>query len=280
MRSSVIRHTAHLSCFPFHGASGRLRAWHETRIVIERFTMPAYLPTLRRTARTPDVWSFEGQVVVFKRHARARNYTLRLNREGELVVTIPRGGSQREALAFVERSRGWIDGQRVKREGTSGHAREWRPGMPLYFRGELVALGMLGDRGRPVVTFGDQRVYVADRAMNLRRPVEARLLNLARLELPARTRELAAALGVTISRVSVRNQASRWGSCSSSGVISLNWRLVQVPAGVRDYLIIHELMHRREMNHSIRFWRHVAHACPRWREAEAWLDKHAVELGF
>ena len=57
-------------------------------------------------------------------------------------------------------------------------------------------------------------------------------------------------------------------------------RVTQAPDGVRDYLIIHEPMHRREMNHSIRFWRHVAHACSRWREAEAWLDRHAVELGF
>ncbi len=63
-------------------------------------------------------------------------------------------------------------------------------------------------------------------------------------------------------------------------MISLNWRLIQAPEAVRDYLIVHELMHRREMNHSLRFWRHVATAFPGWREAEAWLDTHAVELGF
>ena len=235
---------------------------------------------LRRSARASVAWSFDGQVVVFKRHARARRYTLRLNRENEVVVTIPRGGTEHEALAFVERSRGWIDGQRVRREGATGHAAEWRPGTTLLLRGATVALGMLHDRGRPVVVCGDERIYIADAAMNLRRPVEARLLELARTELPRRTRELAAAHRIPISRVSVRNQSSRWGSCSDTGVISLNWRLVQTPDWVRDYLIIHELMHRREMNHSIRFWRHVAHACPRWREAEAWLDKHAVELEF
>lgn len=235
---------------------------------------------MRRSARAPETWSFDGQVVVFKHHARARNYTLRLNRENELVVTIPRGGTQREAVSFVERSRGWIDGQRVRREGAAGHAAEWRPGTALFFRGEVVALGMVSDRGRPVATCGEQRIYVADAAMNLRRPVESRLLALAREELPRRTHELAARHGIAIKHVTVRNQASRWGSCSSTGVISLNWRLVQTPDWVRDYLIIHELMHRREMNHSMRFWRHVAHAFPRWREAEAWLDKHAVELGF
>lgn len=236
--------------------------------------------TQRRSVRAPDTWLFDGQVVVFKAHARARNYTLRLNREGEVVVTIPRGGSQRDALAFVERSRGWIDGQRVRREGASGHAAEWRPGTTLYFRGAIVTLCMARDCGRPVVTFANERVFVADASMNLRRPIESRLLDLARVEMARRTQELAALHGIAFARVSVRNQASRWGSCSSSGVISLNWRLVQAPDWVRDYLIVHELMHRREMNHSIRFWRHVAHACPRWREAESWLDKHAVELGF
>ena len=242
--------------------------------------MPTASSTSRKVSRTPPTWLFDGQVVVFKPHARARNYTLRLNRDGDVVVTVPRGGTQREALAFVKRSRGWIDGQRVRREGMAGHAREWSAGTPLLLRGEPVVLDIAEDRGRPVVTFGDQRLFIADRTMNLRRPVEAHLLDLARECLTRRTRELAKSLGIAISRVSVRNQAARWGSCSSTGVISLNWRLVQAPPWVCDYLIIHELMHRREMNHSIRFWRHVAHACPRWRDAEAWLDKHALELGF
>jgi hypothetical protein len=123
-------------------------------------------------------------------------------------------------------------------------------------------------------------LWVADPTVNLRRPVEARLRALARVELPARTLELARVHGVMIHSVAVRDQSSRWGSCSERGVISLNWRLVQAPPSVRDYLIVHELMHRREMNHSLRFWRQVAAAFPAWREAEGWLDEHAVELGF
>jgi len=103
---------------------------------------------------------------------------------------------------------------------------------------------------------------------------------LARHELVARTREKAMELNVRIAAVSVRNQSSRWGSCSQRGEISLNWRLVQAPSSVRDYIIVHELMHRREMNHSIRFWRLVAAECPGWRQAENWLEEYALELGF
>lgn len=218
--------------------------------------------------------------LIFRRHPRARRYTLRLNREGELVVTIPRGGSRRDALGFIEHSRGWIARQQARRAGATGHAREWRAGMRVLFRGEPVELRTGREHGRPFVAFADQRVWLADETVNLRRPVENHLRALARVDLPARTRALARAHDIAIHSVSVRDQSSRWGSCSERGVISLNWRLVQVPRSVRDYLILHELMHRREMNHSLRFWRHVAAACPDWREAEAWLDAHAIELGF
>jgi predicted metal-dependent hydrolase len=76
----------------------------------------------------------------------------------------------------------------------------------------------------------------------------------------------------------VRDQQSRWGACSPKGTITLNWRLVQVPPFVCDYVLIHELMHRRELNHSRRFWRHVASVCPRYREARRWLLTRGREL--
>ena len=78
-----------------------------------------------------------------------------------------------------------------------------------------------------------------------------------------------------VRRVCVRNQKSRWGSCSRHGTICLNWRLLQAPESVRDYLILHELAHLKEMNHSRRFWSEVARMCPDYRQAEAWLKKNA-----
>jgi predicted metal-dependent hydrolase len=97
-------------------------------------------------------------------------------------------------------------------------------------------------------------------------------------ELPPLVFAHAAELGITVTRVTVRNQQSRWGSCSRRGAITLNWRLVQMPPFVRDYIVIHELMHRREMNHSPRFWRHVASACPRHQEARTWLRTEGKKL--
>ena len=102
----------------------------------------------------------------------------------------------------------------------------------------------------------------------------------ARIELPARTWELSATTRVDVKHVTVRNQRSRWGSCSATGTISLNWRLVQTPEFVRDYIIYHELMHLREMNHSHRFWARVAEVCPQWEEAERWIKRNASLVGL
>jgi len=83
--------------------------------------------------------------------------------------------------------------------------------------------------------------------------------------------ELAREHGLTVTRVSIRNQKWRWGSCSRNGHICLNWRLVQVPDWVRDYVMVHELMHLKRMDHSPKFWRLVAAECPRYQDARRWL---------
>jgi predicted metal-dependent hydrolase len=105
----------------------------------------------------------------------------------------------------------------------------------------------------------------------------------ASVELPAHLNDLAAYHGLVVPRVSVRNQRSRWGSCSPSGHISLNWRLVLMPDEVRDYVLVHELMHLRRLDHSRHFWRLVAHACPNYQNARKWLREHRdlmTELGI
>ncbi len=126
-----------------------------------------------------------------------------------------------------------------------------------------------------MVQFADRIVpFKEGTSADLRPMVERHLRKLASEELVRRTSELAAAHGLAIGRVTVRNQRTRWGSCSGGRNLTLNWRLIHTPAFVRDYLILHELMHLREMNHSPRFWRCVEQVCPTYREAEIWLKKH------
>ena len=109
-------------------------------------------------------------------------------------------------------------------------------------------------------------------------PNEPELRRRAAKELPPALLALACVHGISVTRVSVRNQRSRWGACSARGSITLNWRLILTPDFVRDYVMVHELMHRRELNHSNRFWRHVAAACPRHDEARCWLLTNGPRL--
>jgi predicted metal-dependent hydrolase len=126
--------------------------------------------------------------------------------------------------------------------------------------------------------FAGEVVQLRSADADVRAAVEARLRRLACDELPERCLTLARQAGVRVADVSIRNQRSRWGACSAKHVITLNWRLVQMPASVSDYVIFHELMHVRQPNHSRRFWREVDGVCAWWKDAERWLRKHGREL--
>ena len=97
-------------------------------------------------------------------------------------------------------------------------------------------------------------------------------------EFPPRVRAWAARLGVSYGRITVRAQHSRWGSCSSKGNLNFNCLLMLCPAEVQDYVIVHELCHRREMNHSPRFWALVGSALPDYEARKAWLKKNGPAL--
>ncbi|HEY7292146.1 MAG TPA: M48 family metallopeptidase [Vicinamibacterales bacterium] len=103
------------------------------------------------------------------------------------------------------------------------------------------------------------------------RPADGPLRARATRELPERLLELARVHRLNVSRISIRNQKWRWGSCSPSGHICLNWRLVAVPPAVRDYVLIHELMHLKRLDHSRKFWKLVEQACPDYRQHRAYL---------
>jgi predicted metal-dependent hydrolase len=206
----------------------------------------------------------------YRKRRNARRYILRVNARGDGgCVTIPRGGSRAEARSFAQRNLVWLE---ETLERSREKTRAATAGNRILFRGELVEiLTVTADE----VLLGSQTLRLRPGAGNLRARLKMKLWELAKAELPLRLQELAAAHGLAVKRVSVRNQRSRWGSCSVKAVISLNWRLIQTPDFVRDYIMVHELMHLREMNHSARFWKLVHEAFPRAAEAERWLKAHS-----
>jgi predicted metal-dependent hydrolase len=207
--------------------------------------------------------------IEYRKRPNARRYILRLNATGDGgCVTIPRGGSLAEAQRFAQRNAPWLE-ERLRR--CRENAKTTLDESKLLFRGEEIAVEILETR----ISFGGIVINRGTGVKDARARIKQKLWALAKTELPARVTELAKLHGLTVKRVSVRDQRSRWGSCSMRGGLSLNWRLIQTPDLVRDYIIVHELMHLREMNHSSRFWKLVYAAFPQTDEAERWLKQHA-----
>lgn len=218
--------------------------------------------------------------VIYKRHHRARNYVLRLHFSKTVMVTIPRNGTKKFAREFVASRKSWLEKQWRILEARRAPPHILRPGMEILLRGQPVALELRQRGENWELCFGPERTALANPDGNLRPALEHHLRNAARVQLARRVRELAVEHPSHVKHIVVRNQKSRWGSCSCNGTISLNWRLIQLPDHVRDYIIIHELMHLRELNHSTRFWREVERACPNYRAAEDWLKQNSGQVGF
>jgi hypothetical protein len=234
------------------------------------------------TAAGPDIVEVHSNAmpIVFRRHARARNYVLRLRSDKTVVVTVPRGGSLKFAREFVASRKNWLEKQWRVLESRQIPPQVLQPGMEILFRGRAVALEVRNQDGRWRLQFGEEQVALPATPGNLRPPVEGRMRAIAQKELVIRVEQLARELGARVRRVVIRNQRSRWGSCSCNGTISLNWRLIQLPAGVCDYIILHELMHLRHLNHSPAFWEEVENVCPDYRAAEDWLKQNSGQVGF
>jgi predicted metal-dependent hydrolase len=235
----------------------------------------------KQAAQPEDHWllaSTRRVRLCFVRNRRARRYILRLRPDGTARVTVPRGGVIAEAKRFAERNAAWLERQLLRQALSPSRPASWPAGTEILFRGDRVRLEAGANGLSGVIRFGGEAVPVADATGDLRPAVERHLRQLAARELPPRVLELAALHSLPVRRVTVRNQRSRWGSCSRRGTISLNWRLVQAPGFVRDYLVLHELAHLKEMNHSRRFWGEVARLCPDYREAERWLKQHSSLL--
>jgi predicted metal-dependent hydrolase len=240
---------------------------HTPRVQLE-------LPFLLAPAIEP---ARSGFAVEFVRIRRARRYIVRVRYDGSVRVTIPRGGSRAEGARFLQRQSTWIEQERA-RLLESHVTPSWIDGATMMLRGELVSLRVRYDtQDRRTIQYGDRSV-LSRNGDGIRSCIETDLRGLAREELGTRLYELAAEHRLTVSGFTIRNQRSRWGSCSRTGRIALNYRLVQMPPAVSDYVILHELMHLKEQNHSRRFWRLVEDVCPNFRDAERWLRRHGPGL--
>lgn len=168
-----------------------------------------------------------------------RTISLEITRTGDVLVRAPRHMSEAKIQQFVRDKSGWLQKHLQKRET------------------EQEALKEVG-------RFTEQEIK--------------KLQALAKQVIPDKVAYYARLLGVTYGRISIRRQKTRWGSCSREGNLNFNCLLMMVPPEVLDYVVVHELSHRLEMNHSARFWAQVEKVIPDYRKPRKWLKEHGSQL--
>jgi predicted metal-dependent hydrolase len=219
-----------------------------------------------------------------RRSDRARRARIHVSAEGVEVV-VPRRLPLREVEPFVEEKRPWIERTlRRMRE-----AEEQRPlarledGGEVPYLDERLALSVKVEpaRKRPHVARRGERLHVrVGKRADLRDALERWYRREARREIEPRLDSAVARVGARYTKLSIRAQKTRWASCSSSGAMSFNWRLLLAPEEILDYVVEHEVAHLEVHDHSKRFWRLLESRCPDYREHERWLRQNGQTLRF
>lgn len=207
---------------------------------------------------------------------RARSFRLSLPASGPLL-TLPETARWADAEAFLFKHRHWL-AARLPRTATS---QTLSAGQQVPLRGVphlVVPTGALRGRVTMAETAEGRSLLVPGDAQHQPRRLYDWLKSEALADLAARSQFHAERLGVTVRQIRLRSQSSRWGSCSSTGAINYNWRLILAPPFVLDYVAAHEVAHLLEMNHSPAFWATVERTLPDMARGRAWLKAHGRQL--
>ncbi len=208
-----------------------------------------------------------------RRSDRARRVRVSVDARGEVEVVLPRRSPQRAAAAAVIELRPWID--RRLAEASAARATVAARGDAAPYLGRELALVREPGRMR-VHRRGDELLVPGDE--HAPAAIERWYRRAAAREIAPRLDHAVSALGTSYSQLTIRNQRTRWGSCSSTGALSFNWRLLLAPEGVLDYVVWHEACHLRAMDHSTAFWSLVRLHCPDYEIHRRWLRRHGTTL--
>lgn len=220
------------------------------------------------------------QPVEVRRHPAARRMTLRVSRtSGSVIVTLPVGCGLDQAGTFLANHLDWVHERLVNLPAQI----PFRDGSVVPLRGIPHRIVEAGAKRGAVVTVsaldgGAPALVVSGEPEHVERRLRDWMTQQARQDLAERVVWHARNLGLKSGRVGIRDQRSRWGSCSTTGALSFSWRLIMAPPDVLDYVAAHEVAHLAEMNHGPRFWALVAKTMPGTEEAKRWLKSFGSEL--
>ncbi len=225
------------------------------------------------------------------RHSARRRCTFQIRMLGvdHVEVTAPLGATTAKVEEVLQTKSAWILRQIHRFETNSENMTNasLTHGSTLLFQGEPHSLLLLADGlAKPHVSYApctitlhlNELVGEEDNPL-VYQSLKKWYLTQAQTTLLQRLQHWAGQIGVNPQRLSLRDQKTRWGSCSSTGAISLNWRLIMAPPAVIDYLVVHELCHLRHHNHSLTYWQEVARWIPDYRAHRRWLRQHGSLLG-
>ena len=222
-----------------------------------------------------------GAPIEVRRHPAARRLTLRVSKTRRaVIVTVPGECRMEEAGRFLKSNLDWVR----DRLGRVPSPVPFADGARIPLRGMMHRVAFKGSmRGSAVVWVeasgrGLPQLNVTGRIEHAPRRLRDWLVDQARADLVAQVAAHAKTLGAKPRSITLRDQTSRWGSCTADGLLSFSWRLILAPTHVLDYVAAHEVAHLLEMNHGPRFWKHVARSMPRLEDAKRWLRTHGPDL--
>ncbi len=207
-----------------------------------------------------------------RRSDRARRVRVAVDPEKGVEVVLPRRAPERAARAAVVELRPWIE-RRLREVEAARAAVAARGGHVPYLGTDLL---LLPQEGRTRVHRRGDALLVPEG--DPREALERWYRRMAREEIAPRLDMAVSELGTRYTKLTIRNQKTRWGSCSTSGAMSFNWRLLLAPEEVLDYVVWHEACHLLVMDHSPRFWRLVERHLPEYAEPRRWLRRHGGTL--
>jgi predicted metal-dependent hydrolase len=234
-------------------------------------------PASHKSTRTRELLAIDGAEVAVnvRLNPRARRMTMRVDpASGEIAVTAPMGTGRTAALAFVKGEMPWLRRQL----GLVPPRIVPAPGVTVPFLGMPHRIRASSDKGRAPVWHTADEIFVGGRIEHASRRLIDFFKREAKRNFAVAAHGFAARLGVTASRVTVRDTSSRWGSCSSARSLSFSWRLIFAPDFVREYVVAHEVAHLKEMNHGPRFWALVERLTPHKARARKWLRENGRDL--
>ena len=208
-----------------------------------------------------------------RRSDRARRIRVTVDAARGVEVVIPRRATERDAAAAVAELTPWIE-RRLREVGRT-RAEIAARGDTVPYLGETLALHR--EPGRTRVHRRGETLLVPD-GPDRRPALERWYRRMAVAEIAPRLDDACATSGLAYTTLSIRGQRTRWASCSRSGAMSFNWRLLLAPEPVLDYVVWHEVCHLQVMDHSDRFWQLLAAYCPDYRDHARWLRRHGGTL--